>query len=286
MNARLRALWREPLVHFAAGALALLALDRAATELRRGRRDDARRIVVSDRFVQGLAARQRALVGRGPSAAEVEALVRDHVRDEALERSARALGLDRDDPIVRRRLVQKMEFVVAGEVDAPTPTDAALDAWRVAHADALREAPTVTFAQVYFARDRRGARAADDARAARAAVMARGDDAVALGDAFVAGHRFAAQTEGDVAARFGDGFAHALRDVAAGQWSDVIESPYGAHLVRVVARDPGRLPPLSAVRGVVLRRWSDERRATQTAAAIERLVREYTVVRVRDEAAP
>lgn len=280
---RLRTIAREPLVHFVAGALVLFAVERAVTSRPHRGASDARRIVVSDAFVRGLAARQRAMTGRAPAAAETEALVGDYVRDEALERSAREMGLDVGDPIVRRRLVQKMEFVVAGEVELPSPDDAALDRWRIEHADSLRTAPTVTFTQVFFSRDRRGARAADDARAARPDVIARGDDAVAMGDPFVAGHRFTALTPRDVASTFGEGFAHALETVTTNAWSGVIESPYGAHLARVTARDPGRLPPLDEVRESVRQQWVDATRTARTREAIARLVAEYTVVRVPED---
>ncbi|MFI5064367.1 MAG: hypothetical protein ACHP9Z_10365 [Streptosporangiales bacterium] len=54
---------------------------------------------------------------RPPTVAESDRSVADFIREEVLYREALALGLDRDDLVVRRRLVQKMEMLAL--CDAP-----------------------------------------------------------------------------------------------------------------------------------------------------------------------
>lgn len=271
---------REPLVHFALGAALIFGVERA-----RRRDEGPRPIVVSDAFVRGLGERQRLLLGRPPTAAEEAELVRAWVREEVLYREGRAMRLDEGDGIVRRRVVQKMEFVIEAGVAVSAPTEEMLARWLAEHAEAWREPARVAFAQVLFARDRRGARALDDARAALARVRATTDTAacVALGDAFVAGHVFALRSERDVAAVFGDAMARAVMAMPAGAWSEPVESPYGAHLVRVTGREPGRLPALAEVREAVLRDWTSHAREEAAREAIARRAAAYRVVRVRDE---
>ena len=75
-----------------------------------------------------------------------------------------AIGLDRDDPIIRRRLRQKLEFLIEDVVDAVPPTDSALQNWLDAHADVYRTDPQVAFRQVYFRLDARGAAARSSPR--------------------------------------------------------------------------------------------------------------------------
>ena len=62
----------------------------------------------------------------------------DYVREEMATREAVAIGLDRDDTIIRRRLRQKLEFLAADSVDSVPPTDAELQTWLTEHPDAFR----------------------------------------------------------------------------------------------------------------------------------------------------
>jgi hypothetical protein len=66
---------------------------------------------------------------REPTAQELDALVDDEVREEILYREALALGLDRNDEIVRRRMAQKMQFLAEDVAAAREPTEAELRAW-------------------------------------------------------------------------------------------------------------------------------------------------------------
>ena len=71
------------------------------------------------------------------------------MRDEALYREGRALGFDVDDPVIRRRVAQKVEFL-ADELTPSTPTNAELQAWLEQHADDYRVDARYSFEQVYF----------------------------------------------------------------------------------------------------------------------------------------
>ena len=51
-------------------------------------------------------------------------LLEDRIKEEVLYREALAMGLDKDDTIVRRRMAQKMEFLaedVVGGAASPRP---------------------------------------------------------------------------------------------------------------------------------------------------------------------
>ena len=85
------------------------------------------------------------------------------MQEEVYYREAMALGLDRDDTIIRRRLRQKMEFIsddVAAHVE---PTDEELRAYLKEHPDAFRIEPRYTFTQVYLNPERHGEHLARDA---------------------------------------------------------------------------------------------------------------------------
>ena len=244
---------REPLVHFALGAIALLAAER-------------------------LAARHSAPV-RPPIVAPPGVSRAAYVREEALVREALARGLGDGDAVIRQRLVQKITFLLEAEATPEEPDDATLQRWLDAHAEDYRRVATVSFEQVFFSRERRGAAAEGDARAALQCLAT--DEPVASaqlrGDPSLAGPTLPGRRFADVTRAFGYAFASALDGVAPGAWRGPLASPLGWHLVRVTGRDGGGAQPLAAVRGDARRRWMDERRAALVRAAEERVVRRYAV---------
>lgn len=270
---------REPLLHFVAlGALVFVVASLRSGESTRAA--DAHRIVVTAGDVQHLADGFTRTWQRAPTDAELRGLVAEWVRDEIYAREATALGLDRGDTVVRRRLRQKMEFLVEDAVAAPTPTDAELQAWLDAHPDDFRRDTDVSFEQVYVDRDRRGARAVDDARALVARLARSGPDFdfSGLGDRLMLPGDFDHVPLHEVAATFGDAFAAAVATLPISTWSGPIESGYGLHAVFVRNRKPGGPPPLAEVRDDVARAFSAERRRAMVDAAYAALRSRYEIV--------
>jgi hypothetical protein len=102
-------------------------------------------IVVTRGAIESLAATFARTWQRSPTDAELEGLIRDYVRDEVYYREALALGLDRDDTVVRRRLRQKLEFVSEDLAAQAEPTDAELRAYLEAHPESFRGERRFTF---------------------------------------------------------------------------------------------------------------------------------------------
>jgi peptidyl-prolyl cis-trans isomerase C len=265
------AAWRaHPLLRFVVLGAALFALDRwrhppAPTAA------PGRDIVLSRDFVAGLRAGLWRERGRAPSDAEFEARLAEHVRDEALYRSALARGLDRGDGIIRRRLVQKATYLLEAEAAPAAPDEATLRAWVDAHRERYRTERRVDFAQRFFSADRRGARAAADA----AAALTSG----AEGDPFLRGERFTDMATTEVAGVFGEAFAAAVDALPVGVWRGPVASALGQHLVRVTARREGGDAPFAAVREAAARDWMTAERERRVEAATRALLRGYRVVR-------
>lgn len=273
---------RAPIVRFAVIGAAIFAADRALAARSGGQEaGDPHVVTIDEAFVDALGARHRARTGRDPDAHEVEALVADAVREEALVREARAARLDVDDAIVRRRLVQKIEFVVAGMVEVGAPDDAALEAWIARHGSELERPARTRLAHVFFARDRRGARALDDARTALVALREAPDRArpEALGDPFLRGSAIGPSTDAQLAAALGAETAAAIAGAPVGSWSGPIESAYGWHVIRVEAREPARAPAPEEARGRAREGWMEEQRQVAVERELARIVAEYEVVR-------
>ncbi len=270
---RRRPLWREPLLHFLLVGAALYGVHRlVATE------PADPPIVVDEAFVAGLERQQVQRTGRAPEDdATTEALIDEHVREEVLFREALRLGLERDDPIVRRRLVQKMELLLSAAAEPEEPGDEVLRAHLDAHPERFARSERLAFTQVFFSTERR-ADARADAEAARAALV-EGSDPTALGDPLPLGRRQPPVAPAAIAGRYGEAFAEAVGALETGTWSAPIESPLGLHLVRLESREPGRAPALEEARAEVERDWRREKRSERLEAAIRRLVERTEVVR-------
>jgi parvulin-like peptidyl-prolyl isomerase len=180
------------------------------------------------------------------------------VTEEVLYREALALGLDRDDLVVRRRMRQKMEFLNDGLAERG-PSEEELRAFLEENPERFLFPSRVSFRQVFIRPEE------DDAVEKHAArLLARlrtGADPETLGDPTLLPRSLRSATPREVAETFGARFAEALADTPEGVWSGPVESSFGAHLVRVSAREPGRLPALEEARGAVEREWAAERRA-------------------------
>jgi hypothetical protein len=227
--------------------------------------------------MQFLRAQYEKLWGRPPTDQELRPLVREFIREEVLYREGVAMGLDRDDVIVRRRIGQKMQFLI-GDLAVPAePGDATLAKYLEANRDKYLEPPRLTFTHVYFNTDHRGEKARADADAALAELGER-KRAPEIGDRFALSVDYAGKTAREVDQVFGTGFGKQLLEAPVGQWSGPVASAYGLHLVRVLERTQPRLPDFDELRKRLRTDYSFETRQAANALALERLTERYRIV--------
>jgi hypothetical protein len=262
-------LLREPLLHFLLlGALLFAAYDwlngsgfRARDEIR-----------VTRPLVEGLVTQFERVWQRPPTTEERQAMIDSWVRDEVFYREALAMGLERDDPIVRRRLSQKVQFILDSGAPA-APTEAELQRWLDEHADAYRLEPTYTLRQVFFDAAKRGDGTDAAVAAARRALTA---GRTVDGDATMLPATLSGSAS-DVARNFGTDFEAALRMLPTGSWQGPVRSGFGLHLVLVERRTDGRLARLDEVRDAVARDLGHARAQAADEAYYRRLRDKYVV---------
>ncbi|MFW6067817.1 MAG: peptidyl-prolyl cis-trans isomerase [Myxococcota bacterium] len=270
----LRRLGREPLLHFVALGGLLFAVHGWVAD-RKG--DDGRdAIVIDPRFVEGLRAEQARRTGSEPTEDETEALLREFVRREALVREARRLGLDEGDPIVRRRLVQKMEFLLEGTVRVSEPTEEELRAYLRAHPDAFRAPSRIGFTHAFFGRDQRED-PEGDARRALASLRAGEGRGTEVGDPFLLGRRVGPKSADRIGDTFGRAFAESVAELPEGTWEGPLESAQGWHLVRVTEKRPGGTPAFDDVREQVRAAVLEARRREAYETALAEVIARYPV---------
>ena len=166
---------REPLLHFLLLGLALFAV---YSYMQRGRGgvESSRQIVVSLDELQQMDSYFESQWHRQPSPAEFQAMVEDKVREEVLYREALAIGLDKDDTIVKRRMAQKMQFLAEDVAAAHEPSTAELKAWFQKNSDKFALPSRYSFRHLYFSPDKRGKNAQQDAAKALAKISGQPED--------------------------------------------------------------------------------------------------------------
>jgi len=192
---------------------------------------------------------------RPPTDVELKGLIDDWVREEIATREAMAMGLDRDDTVLRRRLRQKLEFLVEDAAAAAPTTDAELEAWLAEHADSYAVPPEITLRQVFVNPERHGAEADAIAKGLLAKLRQAGDGQAIeeLGDPLMLPQEIEAAPLNQVSRDFGAEFAAGVASAPVGSWSGPIASGFGLHLVFVRARTELLRPQLADVRAQVER---------------------------------
>jgi parvulin-like peptidyl-prolyl isomerase len=251
---------RDPLFHFlflGAGLFMVFSLVNSSVSV------PAEQIVIDETQVLRLAEQFQRTWMRPPTRQELQGLAEDFVKEEILYREARALGLDQDDLVIRRRLRQKMEFIHADLTEPKPPMDADLQAYMDANKDRFRRPDRFSFQQIYFNPDKQSA----DVKQKAAELLARLNtealsavDPNLIGDATLLPARLDGVTQREVANTFGRGFAEDIENANTDRWSGPYKSSYGLHLVRITKREAGGLPAMAEIRPILERKWYAERR--------------------------
>lgn len=265
----MKRLLREPLLHFfLVGAVLFGAYDRL-----HGGLNAPTEVVVSHGQVQSLQMQFERVWQRPATKDELQGLIDGWVREEIFYREGIAMALDRDDPIVRRRVGQKLEFILDSAAPA-APTDAELQAWLDAHPDNYQIEPTYSLRQVFFDPERHGDKLDADIAAARRALES---GKLAEGDTTLLPYEMNTARSTEVARVFGNDFVEQLRTAAIGGWHGPLRSDFGMHLVELSKRQNGGRATLSDVRADVERDFSHARIEDAKAAVYERLRANYSV---------
>jgi peptidyl-prolyl cis-trans isomerase C len=272
---------REPLLHFLAAGLALFVIYRLLHPIPE-QPDEGNRIVLTDNDLRQVQIAWRAQWQRFPTPDEMRGLVDSKIREEILYREAMALGLEKGDTIVKRRLAQKMEFLADDISSLREPQIDELKAWFEKNQERFALPTLVSFHHVYFSPDRRGAHAREDAMGGLQRLAAGSsndlDTSRQLADPFMFQDYYGERSLDQVANIFGAEFAKFLFALKPGSWQGPIESGLGWHLVLIDLIAPGRVPPFDEIAPEVKAQWTDQQRVELRNRTFELMKARYQIV--------
>ena len=285
-------LTREPLLHFVVIAALLIGGERWINADRYADTDYS--ILVDDKVLSQYLQQQaktfrseqarRALAGMNDD--QYQKLVDDYVRGEVLYREAVKLGLDRDDPIIRRRLIQKMDYLSQGFYDQVEKiTEADLIDFFNRRKEDYREPASATFTHIFissqvgsFENNRLDALALLDV-ANKSNVPF--ENAGRYGDRFLYNRNYVNRDSQEITSHFGKKFEQQLFELEAVNpnsnelWQGPLRSDYGWHLVLLTKLSDSSVPALSEISGIVLGDAQREQQAEVKRQAIDKLREKY-----------
>jgi len=275
----MKKLFKEPLIHFLViGALIFVVF---AVVNKEEIAVDGRKIIVSAGDIERLSASWSKKWNRSPTEQELDGLIESYIREEVYCREALALGLDQDDTILRRRLMQKMEFLSNDLAELNTPDETDLNEYFHEHQDRYELPARVSFTHIYFSLDKRGRQALQDAGIVLNEIQAASPPFIRApdqGDQFMLEYDFTLETPFEVARLFGQGFAEQIFQTKSDGWQGPIESGYGLHLVRINEKIDARMPELAAAIDKVRTDFMFEQRQKTNKAIYARFKERYEIV--------
>jgi peptidyl-prolyl cis-trans isomerase C len=270
----------EPLLHFLLIGLALFAIYRALNPTA-AEQENRSRVELTDDDLRQLELGWMAQWRRPPTPEEMRRLMDSKVREEILYREALALGLEQGDTIVKRRMVQKMEFLAEDLSTLREPSREEFKAWFEKNSQHFTIAGRTSFRHLYFSFDKRGEQAREVAEGALATLAGQPADApgaATLADPFMFQDYYGDRSPEQVANVFGAKFTRSLIQLEPGVWQGPIESGFGWHLVWMDSMTPPRVPAFEEVEPEVRSEWVADQRAEFKRQAFEAMKARYEIV--------
>jgi hypothetical protein len=277
-NLRSWRFWREPLIHFFILGLAVFGLHAALDRKPQATDDDPYLVEVSSADIEWMRTLFNKRMGRGPTVQDLRGQVNQLIREQILSREAIAMGLDEGDIGVRRRLVQKIEFLFRDLSTLTEPAEDDLHTYFFENRRRYEISPRMTFTQVYFSIDSRGV---DEARqSAQRFVKEDGDPyrAAALADASILSPRCTQCSVREISNRFGLDFAETVKNLGTGLWHGPVKSAYGFHAVYIHERQDTKVPKFYDIIDQIKNDWMSEKREENTRRVYGEMRSRYRVL--------
>ncbi|CTQ52527.1 peptidylprolyl isomerase [Roseibium album] len=243
---------RQPLLHFLVlGGLIFALYDLVTPEVAKVVGDPKTEIVVTQLQVERLTTEFQAIWQRPPTSEEQQKLIDNFIREEVLVREALRIGLDRDDTVLRRRLVQKMEYLAASAARARKPTDEELVSYYQNNQQNYLRPGRIAFEQIFL-----GEKIDETLVGEIQAQLNDGVPAMELGKRTLLPSSLGISARAKVDGLFGDGLFERLMDLEGTDWQKPLKSGYGFHLIRITDKQKAEQLSFEEARKFVSEDWS------------------------------
>ncbi len=244
---------REPFLHFIVLGIALFV----AFSWLNPSIDNANRIVIEENTIRALSLQFQAKWKREPSPQELEGLVDNYITTEVYAKEAMALGLDQNDPLIKKRLRQKMEYMSENAMSLFKPSDDVLKQYFENNKSTYMREPVFSFTQIYINPDKHKDNISNHVLEVREKLLKK---LSVSSDTSLLPRDYSQLSAYQIDRELGMGFSEQLISLELGQWSEPIPSGVGLHFIKLIERDVGKLPDFEVVRDEVIRDYSFQKR--------------------------
>jgi hypothetical protein len=281
MMKKIKAIVKEPLLYFFLLGAVVFGIHALLDKDSKEREDNRYQVEVTSSDIEWLRNRWNKLMGREPTAEELQGLIDSMIREEILYREALAMGLDEKDTVVRRRLAQKMEFLFKDLADMAQPSNDELREYFLANKERYSLPGRVSFSHVFFSSDKRAEETQSDAQAAVEEFQSQGikaEETASYGDQFMLELSYEQLSLDQVSRIFGGEFAEGVYGLKPDEWGGPVRSSYGWHVVFIHERIESSMPSFDEVKGKVEIDLISERRSKVNQQAYNEISSRYTVL--------
>jgi len=271
-------LLREPLVHFLVIGAAIFVLFGLMGQ--QDVEEKERAITITSGEINWLTDAWQKRWNRPPTAEERDGLIQQYLREMILYREAVAMGLDKDDTVIRRRLAQKLEFLSQDLITPQPPSEDELQSYFEAYIDRYQAPDLITLTHVFIDPDKRGNQTLVDAEVIKKQLQALKEppqDARSYGDPFMLQSYYPERSEDELLKLFGSGFARSVFELAPQQWHGPVLSGYGTHLVYVHDHQKAQPPVFADVKEQVRLEWESDKRKQLNEQFVASMIARYDV---------
>ena len=259
---------QEPLLHFlVVGALLFFYLSSTDTETKP-------QVTISQGKIKQLTAQFTKTRQRTPSDDELKALIKNQIREDLAFEHGIKMGLVENDSIIKRRIQQKIEFMLNDSIASLEPSRKDLEAYLTSHKERYTIAPIYSFKHIYINPQKH-----DDIDTFIEELQNQdlNKNYKNLGDSIILEGRYTHISTAQIARLFGSKFANSLDTISLNRWQGTIESGYGMHLVFIENKIPKHLAKLEEVEAQLRRDFRVDAQKKALNAFYDELKKEYIV---------
>jgi hypothetical protein len=245
-------------------------------------------VLVSAVTIDNYTKQWSAQMGRPATEEEISGFIEKYIREEILSREAITLGLDKGDIVIKRRLVQKIDFMSGEMLEVPQPTEEELTNYFEVNRSNYRLPRRISFTQVFLNIEG----LPNDEAYAKATELKNQLSDVDPGNAFQYGSSTLLEdsydnvSDEELSKLFGDTeFFKILWEFPGYSWQGPVESVFGLHLVYVSDKTDMRIPELTDIKMEVLRDLISDKQREIKQQFIESLKKRY-IIKIDDELLP
>lgn len=243
-------------------------------------------ITITARDVDLMAYGWQQHFNRKPTDDELQKLINTRAKETVLYEEAKKMGLDKDDVVIKRRLVLQYRNLIEGLIIPPDPTEEELNLYFQENIDAYIPDVLMSLTQLFFDPDKRGESTLGDAEKTLSELQNRKslpDNYEAYGDNFMLANSYTNITPLKLRKYFGSGFAQSVLELEPNIWIGPVLSGYGTHLVYVNEKLLPDPPVLKDVKEIVLADYLDDKKKELIEIYMDNVTAQYEVV-IEEEA--